>query len=113
MQDHVGALRSQAGLTRARDTIVRLTREIGDAPPGDGKSFDMRRIDWFDLRNMLLVARAVTEAALARTETRGAHQREDHPQPSPDWALNQFVRLRDSQIMMSAAAPQASVVVAS
>ena len=113
MQVHVGALRSQAGLTRARDTIVRLTHEIGDAPPGDGKSFDMRRIDWFDLRNMLLVARAVTEAALARTETRGAHQREDYPQPSPDWALNRFVRLRDGQIMMSAATPQASGVMAS
>ena len=37
MQDHVGALRSQAGLTSALNTIARLTREIGDAPPGDGK----------------------------------------------------------------------------
>jgi succinate dehydrogenase/fumarate reductase flavoprotein subunit len=113
MQDHVGALRSQAGLTRALDTIARLTRDIGDGPPGDGKQFDMRRIDWFDLRNMLLVARTVTEAALARNETRGAHQREDYPQLSPDWALNQFVRLRDNRIVMSATAPHANAAVAS
>jgi len=113
MQDRVGALRSQVGLVHALDTIARLTSELGDAPPGDGKRFDMRRIDWFDLRNMLLVARAVTEAALARTETRGAHQREDFPQPSPDWALNQILRLQDGRIVMSAAAPQASVAVAS
>ena len=40
----------------------------------------MQRLDWFDLRNMLLVARTVTQAALARTESRGAHQREDFPE---------------------------------
>jgi succinate dehydrogenase / fumarate reductase, flavoprotein subunit len=113
MQDHVGALRSQTGLTRALDTIARLTRDIGDGPPGDGKQFDMRRIDWFDLRNMLLVARTVTEAALARNETRGAHQREDYPQLSPDWALNQFVKLRDGRIVMPTAAAQTSAAAAS
>jgi succinate dehydrogenase / fumarate reductase, flavoprotein subunit len=63
----------------------------------------MRRIDWFDLRNMLLVARVVTEAALARTETRGAQQREDYPQLSPDWAINQVVRLRDGRVVLSGA----------
>ena len=113
MQDHVGALRSQAGLTRALDTIARLTRDLGDSPSGDGNRFDMRRIDWFDLRNMLLVAHAVAEAALARIETRGAHQREDYPQLSPDWALNQFVRLRDGRVVMSAATSQANAVAAS
>ena len=69
--------------------------------PGDGNRFDMRRIDWFDLRNMLLVSRVVAEAALARTETRGAHQREDYPGLSPDWALNQTVTLRDRHIEIS------------
>jgi succinate dehydrogenase / fumarate reductase flavoprotein subunit len=113
MQDNVGPLRSQAGLTRALDTIARLTSELGDCPPGDGKRFDMRRIDWFDLRNMLLVARTVAEAAFARAETRGAHQREDYPKPSQDWALNQFVRLRDGRIVLSAAASSASGAVES
>ena len=44
-----------------------------------GGAFDMVRLDWFDLRNMLLVARTVATAALARTESRGAHAREDFP----------------------------------
>jgi succinate dehydrogenase/fumarate reductase flavoprotein subunit len=61
----------------------------------------MRRIDWLDLRNMLLVARVVTEAALSRTETRGAQQREDYPQTSPDWAVNQFVSLDGGRIHLS------------
>jgi len=113
MQDYVGPLRSQTGLTRALDTIASLTSELGDSPPGDGKGFDMRRIDWFDLRNMLLVARAVAEAALARVESRGAHQREDYPQQSPDWALNQFVRLRNGRVAISPATTKISTAVAS
>jgi succinate dehydrogenase flavoprotein subunit len=101
MQDNVGALRSEAKLVTALDTIRRLSEELGDTPPGDGNRFDMRRIDWFDLRNMLLVARVVAEAALARTETRGAQQREDYPQVSPEWAVSQTVRLRDARIELS------------
>ena len=53
----------------------------------------MQRIDWFDLRNMLLVARTVVLAALRRTESRGAHQREDFPGMLPAWHANQVVRL--------------------
>ena len=55
----------------ALDSIRRLTDQLGDTPPGDGNRFDMRRIDWFDLRNMLLVARVVAEAALAAPKLAG------------------------------------------
>jgi succinate dehydrogenase/fumarate reductase flavoprotein subunit len=112
MQDNVGALRSEAKLSAALSTIGRLTDELGSTPPGDGKRFDMRRIDWFDLRNMLLVSRVVAEAALARTETRGAQQREDHPHLSPDWAFNQIARLQGSRIELSGG-PRAAAAAAS
>ena len=101
MQDDVGALRSETRLAAALGIIGRLTDELGETPPGDGKRFDMRRIDWFDLRNMLLVARVVAEAAFARTETRGAQQREDFPHLSSDWAFNQTVNLGGSHIELS------------
>jgi succinate dehydrogenase/fumarate reductase flavoprotein subunit len=101
MQDGVGALRNETKLKRALSQIDRMARDLGDLPPGDGNGFDMRRIDWLDLRNMLLVARAVTEAAIARTETRGAQQREDYPHTSPEWAINQFVELRDGRVVLS------------
>ncbi|HEY4142356.1 MAG TPA: FAD-binding protein [Pseudolabrys sp.] len=109
MQDNVGALRTEAGLKRALDKIDAMTAEIGDRPQGSGTSFDMRRVDWLDLRNMLLVAKSVTQAALARTETRGAQHREDFPDTSPDWAVNQFIRLRDGVVTLTKRVPQETV----
>jgi succinate dehydrogenase/fumarate reductase flavoprotein subunit len=93
MSDNVGPLRDAPRLARALETIAELTAELGELPAGDAKPFDMRRLEWFDLRNMLLVARLVAEAALARSESRGAHQREDFPGMLPQWRVNQVARL--------------------
>jgi succinate dehydrogenase / fumarate reductase, flavoprotein subunit len=98
MADDVGPLRTEAKLERALATIDGLTRALGSRPAGDGKAFDYRRLDWFDLRNMLLVAQVVTAAALRRTESRGAHQREDHPAMLPEWNANQVARWQEGRI---------------
>jgi succinate dehydrogenase / fumarate reductase, flavoprotein subunit len=101
MQDNVGPLRNAAKLQFALDEIAHLQDAIGETPPGEPGRFDMRRLDWFDLRNMLLVARVVTEAALARQETRGAQQREDFPQTSSTWKANQAVTLRGGALTIA------------
>jgi succinate dehydrogenase/fumarate reductase flavoprotein subunit len=105
MADDVGPFRTVAGLERALARIADLTDELGERPFGDGGRFDMRRIDWFDLRNMLLTARIVTLASLRRTESRGAHQREDLPGMLPEWRVNQMARLRDGAIEFVSVAP--------
>ena len=38
-----------------------------------------------ELADMLTCARLVTEAALAREESRGAHYRRDFPEPREEW----------------------------
>ena len=101
MSDDVGPLRTKDGLTRALAAIDRMTHDIGERPFGDGGAFDMVRLDWFDLRNMLLVAHTVAMAALARTESRGAHQREDHPGMLPQWRVNQVVRLSGGAVSLT------------
>ena len=100
MADDVGPLRTAAKLKRALARLDDLTAELGERPWGGG-AFDLQQLDWFDLRNMLLVARTITTAALRRTESRGAHQREDFPGMLPDWRFNQYVSLRDNSLAIA------------
>lgn len=88
-----------------------MSAATGERPFGTGQAFDMVRLDWLDLRNMLTVARAVTQAALARTESRGAHQREDFPGMLPEWNVNQVIRLDGGRLDI-AKAPAAVMGVA-
>jgi succinate dehydrogenase/fumarate reductase flavoprotein subunit len=98
MQREAGALRSDASLRRALSDIDDISGALGAAPAGTAQAFDMQRLDWFDLRNMLLVARVVTTAALRRTESRGAQRREDYAATDPAWAVNQVVTLDDDEL---------------
>jgi L-aspartate oxidase len=67
MWDQVGLVRHADGLMEALDLISQLERE---AHPGA-----------LELGDMLTIARLVTQAALARRESRGSHFREDYPPP--------------------------------
>jgi succinate dehydrogenase/fumarate reductase flavoprotein subunit len=103
MAENVGPLRNEASLKRALARIEELSDKTGERPFGTGQAFDMIRLDWLDLRNMIAVARAVTQAALNRTESRGAHQRDDFPGMLPEWNVNQVIRLGDRQLDISRA----------
>jgi succinate dehydrogenase/fumarate reductase flavoprotein subunit len=103
MAEDVGPLRTEAKLQRALARLDDLTAELGERPFGGG-AFDLQRLDWFDLRNMLLVARTITIAALQRTESRGAHQREDFPGMLPEWQLNQYASLQDDSLAITGGA---------
>ena len=107
MADDVGPFRTGAKLRRALSDIAALTAELGGVPIGDRAAFDLRRLEWFDLRNMLTVADAVAQSALNRSESRGAHQREDFPQLLPQWQLHQSVQLRGGVFKISGAPAEA------
>jgi succinate dehydrogenase flavoprotein subunit len=113
MADDVGPFRTAAKLNRALAGIAALTGELGERPPrlagAADAGFDLQRLEWFDLRNMLIVAHAVAQSALARTESRGAHQREDFPKVLPAWQRHQRVRLTGGALQLSGAPEQALV----
>src|SRR5262249_5617988 len=91
MNEHVGPLRTRAGLERARDHIARLEAPCADIGRPRG-AFDAEWLDLHDLAAMRLVAECITRAALARTESRGAHQRGDFPETSASWQRHQRIR---------------------
>jgi succinate dehydrogenase / fumarate reductase, flavoprotein subunit len=109
MADNVGPLRTGAKLKRAVDDIAALASVLGEQPFGRGGAFDTERLDWFDLRNMLVAAGAIAQAAQNRSESRGAHQREDFPDLLPRWQVHQHVQLAGGKMKISGA-PQEALV---
>jgi len=105
MADLVGPFRTEQKLRSALEAIERLKSDIGETPVSSAAAFDPVLVDWLDLRNMLLVAQSVTVPALARTESRGAHQREDHPGLDDAWLVNQLVSLSRGKIELSRSEP--------
>jgi len=105
MADMVGPFRTEKKLRSALEAIARLKGEIGEIPFSSAAPFDPVLVDWLDLRNMLLVAQSVTVPALTRTESRGAHQREDHPGLDDTWCINQIVTLSRGRIELSRSPP--------
>lgn len=82
------AMWAGAGVLRDRSRLEALARRLAGFRPSAGLS---RRA--VEDRNLLTVGRAVTAAALHRTESRGAHFREDFPAPDPARARRTFWRL--------------------
>jgi succinate dehydrogenase/fumarate reductase flavoprotein subunit len=108
MTDKVGPFRTETTLDAALAEIDRIAQAIAGDPMSSGEPSDAVLVDWLDLRNMTLVARSVCIAALARQESRGAHQREDFPGMDPRFRFNQTIDLRDGKLALSSktAAPQ-------
>jgi len=103
MQRDVGPFRTNEGLRRALAAIDQTAVDLPCMATGGALAFNQRRADWFTLRNMLDVARAVTTAALGRTESRGSHQREDFPVLDDNWTCHQVIAQDGHGIKLSRA----------
>jgi len=112
MADDVGPFRTDAKLRKAIASIAQLKADIGDTPLSSAAAFDPVLVDWLDLRNMLQVAQSVAVPALARTESRGAHQRDDHLGLDEAWRVNQIVKLSDVGVDLRKVEPTSGKAVA-
>ena len=65
-----GIIRSQESLAEALKKLERVAEQLDFTPVSP---------DELELKNLLLVAKLITRAALDRTESRGAHYRTDYP----------------------------------
>jgi succinate dehydrogenase / fumarate reductase flavoprotein subunit len=85
MQTRVGIFRTEDDLTEALERIRQLRARSANVAADGPKSYNPGWNLVFELRNMLVVAEAITQSALARTESRGAHSRLDYPATDPEW----------------------------
>jgi len=88
MWETCGVVRDQAGLRHGLDRVAELRELAGqvDVRPTSEGYGDLAHA--LDLRASLVTAEATLLGALARTESRGAHQRRDHPELSPELRVN-------------------------
>jgi len=97
----------QAGPFRAGEKLAAALRRIKQMQQEDlpslrlsqGAEFNLDVQDWFELRAMLATAETVVTAALARRESRGAHQREDFPDADEELLKNQVMELKGGKLL--------------
>ena len=61
--------------------------------PGASAAFNLAWHDWLNLGSLIAVSRAIVCAARARENSRGAHYRDDYPDPG-DLAASAYTRVR-------------------
>ena len=94
----VGPFRTGDKLAAVLERIKGMRRELPNLSIGSEEPFNLDIQDWLELRAMLSTAEMVVTAALARTESRGAHQREDFPDSNAALEKNQVLELSDGKL---------------
>jgi succinate dehydrogenase / fumarate reductase, flavoprotein subunit len=94
MQNLVGIYRTQEDLQKAIAELEKLEARAAKASVEGSRLFNPGWHLSYDLKAMLIVSEAVARSALARTESRGAHSRIDHPNLDPAWGKKHNIIVR-------------------
>ena len=80
--------------------LDKVEARLPDAALSDqSKMFNTARLEALELENLMGIARATLVSALARTESRGAHTREDHPKRDDDQWLRHTLYFRENDTL--------------
>jgi succinate dehydrogenase / fumarate reductase flavoprotein subunit len=85
MSDLVGIIRKESEIKTALAEIEKLRERAVKAGAAGGRAYNPGWHLALDLRNILLMAQCVAQAALERQESRGGHTRDDYPEMSAEW----------------------------
>jgi len=85
MSDLVGIIRRESEIKTALAELEKLRERAEKISSPGGRAYNPGWHLALDLRNILLIAECVAQAALERQESRGGHTRDDYPEMSPEW----------------------------
>lgn len=105
MWNDVGILRTGEGLARGAAALDDLATQVARSGVADGdRRYNLTWMDRLNLENLVQVSRGICAAATARTDSRGAHFREDYPSTSDlDSSHYTVVRMKGGDIDISTA----------
>jgi succinate dehydrogenase / fumarate reductase flavoprotein subunit len=85
MSSLVGIIRREDEITMALAELEKLRERAARVSAPGGAPYNPGWHLALDLRNIMLIADCVAQAALERQESRGGHTRDDFPGMSPEW----------------------------
>jgi succinate dehydrogenase / fumarate reductase flavoprotein subunit len=91
MQRRVSIVRSEEDLKFALEALGQLRERARHVKAGGNIQYNPGWHLALDLKNMIDISEAVTRAALTRTESRGAHTREDYPDSEKEWGTRNVI----------------------
>ncbi len=100
MMQHVGVFREGPSVQQALDTLRELKERFQRISIDDkGQKFNTDLYEAWELGCLLDLAEVTAHSALIRTESRGAHWREDFPKrDDANWLKHTFVALKDGSL---------------
>jgi succinate dehydrogenase / fumarate reductase, flavoprotein subunit len=95
MSDLVGIIRKEEEIKAALAELEKLRARAANVSAEGGRAYNPGWHVALDLRNIMLIADCVAQAALERQESRGGHTRDDFPAMSPQWRKVNLVAALD------------------
>ena len=82
MWEDVGVMRTEGGMTRGLTRIAEVSDRLMEVGvDGSNLAFNLTWHDWLNLRSLCDISEVITKAGIKRQNSRGAHYREDFPDP--------------------------------
>lgn len=99
MQKYCGIIRNEKDLKKGIAKIEELKEKAKNIAVQEGKTLNTAWHAALDLKSLLVVSEALARAGLERTETRGAHTREDFPEYDDDLGRENIVLRKERDRM--------------
>jgi fumarate reductase (CoM/CoB) subunit A len=104
MSEYVGVARRETDLKKALSELEALRAdELPKMRAPSGRSFNLGWVEAIQVPYMLDVAQMIIMSALHRTESRGAHFREDFPETKPEWLRHTSVMKKSGRMELATA----------
>jgi succinate dehydrogenase / fumarate reductase, flavoprotein subunit len=85
MSSLVGIIRTETEIKTALSELEKFAARADTVSASGGSAYNPGWHLALDIRNIMLMARCVAQAALERQESRGGHTRDDYPGMRPEW----------------------------
>jgi len=103
MQEHFSVYRTEKVMAEGVQHLEELAAALPDAVISDaGRIFNTELIEAMELENLMSLARVTAAGALARTESRGAHARDDYPErDDSNWLKHTLASLDGGKVKLA------------